>query len=118
MMTDARLVASIALAATGVGWWLGVEIWRGWRREHSARVFWHHLTAPVVAIVLLSAAIVFALKSETMRIARNRKPMGSVERAGKVNSGGAILGRAGDTGIGPVATPVTLNLRYGAKIDE
>lgn len=57
-MTDGtrQLVAGI-LASCGLAWWLGVEVWRGRSQEHSPRVFWLHLTAPLVAIVLFLAAI-------------------------------------------------------------
>lgn len=52
-----RQALSLAFAVTGLGWWLGIEVWRGWSEEHSPRVFWLHLTAPWVAIVLLLVAI-------------------------------------------------------------
>lgn len=51
-----RLVP-LLLAAIGLGWWIGVEVWRGRSQDHSARVFWLHLTAPLVAIVLQAVAI-------------------------------------------------------------
>jgi hypothetical protein len=53
-----RLVVSVALCVAAFGWWLGVELWRGVSQKSSSRMFWLHVTAPMVAIVLLSAAFV------------------------------------------------------------
>ncbi|MBA3313345.1 MAG: hypothetical protein M3552_14860 [Planctomycetota bacterium] len=51
-MSDIRLWLALGLLAFGVGWVVVVGIYRGWSRDHSTRMFWLHLTAPVVCIVL------------------------------------------------------------------
>jgi hypothetical protein len=70
MLGDWRYWLSILLAGAGLVWWLGVEVYRGRSQEHSARMFWLHLTAPVVAIVLLLVAVWLALGSERVKAAR------------------------------------------------
>lgn len=74
MLDDPRLLAALGMWGAGLGWWVGVECWRGRSREHSARMFWLHLTAPVVAIVLMAMAIGLVVTSERYRKARSRSP--------------------------------------------
>jgi hypothetical protein len=53
-----RLIISAAIGIAAFGWWLGVDLWRGDSQKSSNRMFWLHVTAPMVAIVLLSASFV------------------------------------------------------------
>lgn len=58
-MTDAEWVrVALALKLIGVSWWFGVEFYRGWSRDHSRRMFWLHLTACPIAIVMMTAALI------------------------------------------------------------
>ena len=71
-MTDTtRQILAFALAVAGLAWFLWVETWRGRSTEHSARVFWLHLTAPLVAILLLVLAIWLLINTDAIRRSRN-----------------------------------------------
>lgn len=48
-----RLLIGFGLGVLGFAWFVVIKVWRGRSRDHSARMFWLHLTAPLVAIVLL-----------------------------------------------------------------
>ncbi|MGL4424396.1 MAG: hypothetical protein ACRCZF_27320 [Gemmataceae bacterium] len=48
---------SCVLCVLALGWWVGVEVYRGCSQNHSARLFWLHLTAPWIAITLLVVAL-------------------------------------------------------------
>jgi hypothetical protein len=61
-----RVGLSIAFAVVGFGWWIGVGVWRGVSREHSARMFWLHLTSPLVGIALNPVAICLLLGSDRL----------------------------------------------------
>lgn len=76
-MNGAHVWLAVGLAATGMAWWLGVELWRGRSQEHSARVFWLHLTAPLVAIVLMAAAIWLLAVNVRERVQRHSAPPAS-----------------------------------------
>jgi hypothetical protein len=78
---SSRRVLALILAAVAFGWWLGVEVWRGSTQEHSARAFWLHLTAPLVAIVLLLAAIWLLVNTEKLRRIRGVAPNAALRPA-------------------------------------
>ena len=144
MSEPTRMLLAGVATVLGLGWFLAVEVWRGRTQDNSSKVFWLHLTAPLVAILFLVVAMVLMLNSDRVQRARDGHHRRALERKPEpidslvrrllvrrypawtvgpgspreINSGGAVLGRAGDTGIGSVATPVTLMSRYGAKIDE
>ena len=67
MTDDTRLILACALAVAAIGWWFGVETYRGFSQDHSARLFWLHLTAPVVAIGLMLVAIWLLINTERLR---------------------------------------------------
>jgi hypothetical protein len=64
MSDGTRLLVSGVLFVAAFAWYFGVEIWRGRSQEHSARVFWLHLTAPLIAIALLLVAIWVLVNTE------------------------------------------------------
>jgi hypothetical protein len=74
MTDDTRRRLSLICTVVGLAWWFGVEVWRGRSQEHSERVFWLHLTAPVVAIVLLLVAIWLLANTDRVRRARGLPP--------------------------------------------
>lgn len=64
-MTDyQRQVICFALWVVGMGWFLGVKLYRGNSQDHSRRMFWLHLTAPMIAIVLMTVALVVMVGSD------------------------------------------------------
>ena len=67
MTDDTRFIVSGVLAVAGLGWWLGVEIWRGGSQDHSTRMFWLHLTSPFVAIAFLATAFCLIFGSDKFR---------------------------------------------------
>ena len=70
MTATERLQIAITLVFIGVGWWFGVEIHRGRSQDHSRRMFWLHLTACPIAIVLMIAgALVLAYRLGQKRAA-------------------------------------------------
>ena len=72
MSEGTRMILTGVSAVVGLGWFLGVEVWRGRTQDHSPKVFWLHLTAPLVAIVFLLVAIVLLINSERIQRARAR----------------------------------------------
>jgi hypothetical protein len=98
MLDDPRFLVALGCAVAGLGWWFGVEFWRGVSREHSARVFWLHLTAPPVAIVLMTTAIGLVATSDRFRKARSRAPDPALQPIGPARAGRAgrgLLSRLG-----------------------
>jgi hypothetical protein len=57
MTDDTRYLVAISCFVLGLAWWLGEKVWRCFSREDSARMFWIHLTAPLVGIILMGAAL-------------------------------------------------------------
>ena len=99
-MTDGtRQVLSLSCVLVGLSWFFGVEVWRGWSQEHSARVFWLHLTAPVVAIVLTILAIWLLIDTDLLRRARGLPPHPALQRT---RPSAAIPGFTGIILGGPV----------------
>jgi uncharacterized protein YlaI len=67
MTDDTRQLLATVCGMVGLAWWLGVEVWRGVSRKDSARVFWIHLTAPIIAIILMAAALWLLISAERVR---------------------------------------------------
>ena len=67
MDDDTRRWAALILTVIGLGWFFRVEIIRGNSRDDSHRMFWLHLTAPVVAIVCMGIALWLLLGMERFR---------------------------------------------------
>lgn len=63
-----RLLIGFGLGVMGFAWFVVIKVWRGQSRDHSARMFWLHLTAPLVAMVLLVVGL--ALVAATLWDAR------------------------------------------------
>ena len=58
-----RRVVCLILMAAGLVWWFGVELYRENSRDHSRRMFWLHLTAPIVSILLSGIGLWLVLGS-------------------------------------------------------
>lgn len=66
-MTDhTRIMLSGVLFVLALAWCFGVEVYRGCSRNHSAWLFWLHLSAPVVAIVLQLIGLWLLLRTERL----------------------------------------------------
>ncbi len=95
-MTDGtRRVLATVLAFVGLAWVVGVDVWRGRSREHSARVFWLHLTAPLVAIVLTLLALWLLINTDRVRRAGGHALQHPLP-------GGTLPGKLGTALVGPV----------------
>jgi hypothetical protein len=56
-----QLVVAAILIALGLAWLITISIWRSYSLEQSARMFWLHLTAPLVAILFMLAGLALAV---------------------------------------------------------
>ena len=67
MTDDTRVAVGTLLFVLGFGWFLGVEVHRKFTRNDSPRLFWLHLTAPLVAIVLMLVALWLVINTDRIR---------------------------------------------------
>ena len=67
MTEDIRPILSGILFLAGLGWFVAVDLYRGRTQGDSHWLFWLHLSAPVVASVLMILALWLTIGNVRMK---------------------------------------------------
>ena len=51
----------LALFVAGFAWFAAIRVWRFFSLEHSRRMFWLHLTAPIIGSVLMVVGLILVV---------------------------------------------------------
>jgi hypothetical protein len=62
-----RVAIGGVLFVAGFAWFAVIKVWRFFSLEHSARMFWLHLTAPVVGSALMLAGVLLVATSDRLQ---------------------------------------------------